>query len=141
MPGRETLVSRHSALDELKTIHMLEESIGPKSLRQLRRMVDDQEAKDLLEAVARDAGTTLRELDDVIHEWTAHAQPEKAQPALAPEELDLEEVLSSVIELKENESSLFRRAAEDAPTDEVRERLTKLASTAHETAERLKSLL
>lgn len=141
MPSREAVLARHGPLDELRTIQVLEESLGPKSIRRLRRYLEDRGQREVLDDVARDASATLRELDDVIHEWTSVGErPEEA--VVTPEEtLDVQDVLSSVIELKESEAQLFRRAAEDAPSEELRARLVKLASQAEEMAERLQSLL
>ena len=145
MPPRETSSSaatRRRELDELRTIQLLEETVGPKGLRQLRRAMKDEAGRRVLETVARQGVDDLRDLDEVLHEW-ARVVGEDGPPEapVGHEALPTEEVLRSVVELKESEAQMFRRSAETAPTDRIRTRLLNLAARQEAAAEKLKSLL
>jgi hypothetical protein len=140
MPPHETTITRESPLDQLRTIQLLEESLGPKSLRQLRSVLPDEASQRALEEVSRDSVDALRGLDDIIHEWTRHETGEKVRPAPTPA-LDYEEVLQSVIELKDSEAQMLKRAAETAPTDALAARLRELSGSAEDAAERLRGIL
>lgn len=137
---REATLPRTDRLDELKTIQLLEESVGPRSLRDLRTIVPGEDRQRVLSEVARDASDVLRQLDDLIHDWTLHTTPPERREKVTPG-LDREEILSSVIELKESEAQILRRAAETAPTDEIRERLNGLADRTETLASRLHGIV
>lgn len=142
--ARESLSpAAHKAreLDELKTIQLLEETIGPKSLRQLRHTWDEEEARRILDEVARTSATDLHEIDDVVHEWTRAVGEPVPRPITHEEHLDRSEILSSIVELKESEAQMMRRAAASAPDDGIRSRLLTLAARQESMAEKLRSIM
>lgn len=141
MPRESLTAPKRSDIDELKTIQMLEETIGPKTLRQLRFAFSDEASRRILESVARGASDDLRELDDLVLEWARVEGTPHASPPIHEEGLDRAEILSSIVELKESEAKMMRRAAEDAPSERLRERLLHLAARQEGAAEKLKSLL
>lgn len=133
-------MSARGPLPELETIQLLEETVGPKSLRNLRNAFTDETDRRLVESLARHHAEDLRELEDVLSAWrraAGGAAPEPRREAPAPER---DEILRSLVELKESEASILRRAAADAPADSLRERLLALAARAEGAAEKLKSL-
>lgn len=128
-------------LGELETIQLLEETVGPRSLRDLRAAFDDESERRIVESLARGAADDLRELDEVLHAWRRHAGTPQPAPRRETPVVDRSEILASLIELKESEASILRRAAEDAPAPALRDRLLALAARAESAGEKLKSLL
>ena len=110
-------------LNELRTIQYLEETVGPAGLRR------------------RAAGASL-ELESIIEDWSVilSNKPRKPKPT-QPGGLDTAEIVESFVEVKRSSAELLRRAAREAPSDRLRERLLALASEEDEAATTLSRLL
>lgn len=141
MKRNETTVQRERVLEQLRTIQLLEENLGPKGLLKLRGIARDADGLDVVDHLMARSQATLNELAEVIEDWSHHASPRAMPRAPKEERLDREEILQSYIELKEDESQILRRAAGEAPSDDLREKLEAMARREHENAEKLRSLL
>ncbi len=129
-------------LHELRTIQYLEETVGPTGLRRLADSLADEEHRSLIQTMRRRAASASMELESIIEDWSAVMQdaPRRPKP-LAPGGLDAREMLESFIEVKRSSAELLRRAARDAPTPRLRERLLMLADEEQKSADGLASLM
>lgn len=141
MKRNESAMHRERVLEQLRTIQLLEESLGPKGLLKLRGIARDADGLDLVDHLMARSQATLNELTEVIEEWGTAANPRLPVREAREERLDREEILQSYIELKEDEAQILKRAATEAPSEDIRERLEVMARREHENAEKLRSLL
>lgn len=137
----ELSASLGRTMNELRTIQYLEETVGPAGLRRLADALPDDDARSVVQALRRRAASASLELESIIEDWNALAanKPRKAKP-LAPGGLDAAEMLESFIEVKRASAELLRRAARDAPTPAIKERLLALAQEEDAAAESLTQL-
>lgn len=132
----ETVMSGTTALrtadpvDGLRTVHLIEDAIVQRGLRQLRGLLRDAEGRRLLDEMTVGAVASLHELDEIIGEWGG--RPESLFAPVA----DRAELLRSFVDLKESEALVLRRAAREAPAA-LRGRLERLADQAEDHARRL----
>ncbi|GEM_PF-5087917 len=128
-------------LNELRTIQYLEETVGPAGLRRLADALPDEEQRAMVQALRRRAASASLELESILEDWTAHLTeaPRKPKP-LAPGGLDAAEIVESFVEVKRASAELLRRAARDAPTPALKERLVSLADEEDAAAGKLQSL-
>ena len=138
----ELTPSMGKALNELRTIQFLEETVGPTGLRRLADALQDDAARQVVLALRRRAAHASLELESIIEDWNLAVadRPRKPQK-LAPGGLDLFELLESFVEVKRSSAELLRRAAKDAPTDAIRSRLAALAEEEDEAAVNLEGLM
>jgi rubrerythrin len=124
-----TLTPPHSrTLNELRTIQYLEETVGPAGLRRLADALHDDEARAVVQQLRRRAASASLELEALIEEWSQLTSNEPRRPKpLQPGGLDLAELIESFVEVKRSSAELLRRAAREAPSDTLRERLEALA--------------
>lgn len=133
--------SMGKALQELRTIQYLEETVGPTGLRRLADALPDSDAREVVLQLRRRAASASLELEGIIEEWNAAVSDRPRRPKqLAPGGLDLAELLESFVEVKRSSAELLRRAAHEAPTAGIRERLLALAQEEDAVAEKLQSL-
>ncbi|MEA3201907.1 MAG: hypothetical protein QOE90_3335 [Thermoplasmata archaeon] len=125
-------------LNELRTIQYLEETVGPAGLRRLADALPDETQRAMVQALRRRAASASLELEGILEDWTAHVSqvPRKPKP-LAPGGLDAAEIVESFVEVKRASAELLRRAARDAPTPSLQERLIALALEEEGAAEKL----
>lgn len=115
-------------LNELRTIQYLEETVGPAGLRRLADALPDDEQRAMVQGLRRRAASASLELESILEDWNAIVtnKPRRTKP-LAPGGLDAAEMVESFVEVKRASAELLRRAAKDAPTPKLRERLLTLA--------------
>lgn len=128
-------------LNELRTIQYLEETVGPAGLRRLADALEDEEARASIQALRRRAASASLELESIIEDWNAILtnKPRRAKP-LAPGGLDASEIIESFVEVKRSSAELLRRAARDAPTPRLKERLEALAAEEEQAADKLQAI-
>jgi predicted methyltransferase MtxX (methanogen marker protein 4) len=128
-------------LNELRTIQYLEETVGPAGLRRLADALPDDEQRTLVQGLRRRAASASLELESILEDWTSHLAeaPRKPKP-LAPGGLDAAEMVESFVEVKRASAELLRRAARDAPTATLKERLLSLADEEEAAAGKLQGL-
>lgn len=128
-------------LNELRTIQYLEETVGPAGLRRLANAIPDDERRTAVQGLRRRAASASLELESIIEDWTAVVsnRPRRTQP-LAPGGLDAAEMVESFVEVKRASGELLRRAARDAPTPRLKERLLALAEEEEGAAQTLASI-
>lgn len=129
------------ALNELRTIQYLEETVGPAGLRRLADALPDGAARsEVLELRRRSASASL-ELEAILEDWnaTVHGGPRRPKQ-LAPGGLDLAELLESFVEVKRSSAELLDRAAKEAPNAELHERLLALADEERAVADMLQRI-
>lgn len=128
-------------LNELRTIQYLEETVGPAGLRRLADSLPDEEQRQMVQSLRRRAASASLELESILEDWTAHLSqvPRKPKP-LAPGGLDAAEMVESFVEVKRASAELLRRAARDAPTQTLKERLISLADEEETAATKLTDL-
>lgn len=128
-------------LNELRTIQYLEETVGPAGLRRLADALQDDEQRSMVQTLRRRAASASLELESILEDWTTHLtdKPRKAKP-LAPGGLDTAEMVESFVEVKRASAELLRRAARDAPTPHLQERLLSLAQEEDAAAQKLQEL-
>lgn len=128
-------------LNELRTIQYLEETVGPAGLRRLADALPDDEQRSLVQGLRRRAASASLELESILEDWNAIVtnKPRRAKP-LAPGGLDAAEIVESFVEVKRASAELLRRAAKDAPTPRLRERLIALAEEEDGAATKLQEL-
>lgn len=128
-------------LNELRTIQYLEETVGPAGLRRLADALPDDEQRAAVQELRRRAASASLELESIIEDWS-HAVAGKPRKAKAPVAggLDMAEIVESFIEVKRSSAELLRRAARDAPSDRLRERLLALAKEEEEAAVSLEGI-
>lgn len=128
-------------LNELRTIQYLEETVGPAGLRRLADSLPDDQQRAMVQTLRRRAASASLELESILEDWTAHLTeaPRKPKP-LAPGGLDTAEMVESFVEVKRASAELLRRAARDAPTQELKERLLGLAQEEEAAAAKLQEL-
>lgn len=135
----ELTVGEERALEQLRTVQILEETISPRSLGRLETFLHE-ERPDLLARLEEDARLHRRILGDVLREWAAARAPRRAREE--PEaRLSREELLSGLAELKEGEAEVLRRAAAFAPRSDLRSTLERIAEREERTARELRGLL
>ncbi|HWH07775.1 MAG TPA: hypothetical protein VNX21_01160 [Candidatus Thermoplasmatota archaeon] len=129
------------ALSELRTIQYLEETVGPTGLRRLADALPDSEAREVVLQLRRRAASASLELEGIIEDWNAAVTERPRRPKqLAPDGLDVAELLESFVEVKRSSAELLRRAAREAPTPSIRERLMSLAAEEDQAAQKLLGL-
>lgn len=128
------------ALEQLRTVQLLESTVGPKSIRQLENVLAER-SRELLVRIEEDSRRHRALLETVITEWAALARPAAKQAPQPESRLSHEEMLSSFIELKESQAEVLRRAAASAPTDHIKQVLAQVADREEATATALKELL
>ena len=128
-------------LNELRTIQYLEETVGPAGLRRLADALPDEEQRAMVQTLRRRAASASLELESILEDWNAILtnKPRRAKP-LAPGGLDAAEIVDSFVEVKRASGELLRRAAKDAPTPRLRERLLSLAEEEENAAAKLTEL-
>lgn len=128
-------------LNELRTIQYLEETVGPAGLRRLADSLPDDEQRALVQGLRRRAASASLELESILEDWNAILtnKPRRAKP-LAPGGLDAAEMVDSFVEVKRASGELLRRAAKDAPTPKLKERLLNLADEEEGAAVKLQEL-
>lgn len=136
MPG--TSLRTEDPLDGLRTVHLIEDAIVQRGLRQLRGLLKDADGRRLLDELALSAVGSLNDLDDIVAGWSEERDGAPQRP-LAPDASDRAEILRSFVDLKESEAMVLRKAARDAP-ERFRARLEELAAQAEDQARRLKEL-
>ena len=129
-------------LNELRTIQYLEETVGPAGLRRLADALGDEDQRTAVHELRRRAASASLELEAIIEDWSHAVQgkPRKTKAA-APGGLDTSEIVESFVEVKRASAELLRRAARDAPSDRLRERLLLLAQEEEEAALKLQRIL
>ena len=133
--------SMGKALNELRTIQYLEETVGPTGLRRLADALPDSDAREVVLQLRRRAASASLELEGIIEDWNAAVTDRPRRPKqLAPGGLDVAEILESFVEVKRSSAELLRRAAREAPTPQIRERLIALAKDEDSAAEKLQGL-
>jgi hypothetical protein len=130
------------SLEQLRTVQLLETTIGPQTVRQLESILAERSTT-LLNQIEEDRRRNRALLEVVIDEWARLGQP---QPAPAPEptqpgRLSREEVLSGFIDLKRSQADVLRGALENAPTDRLRALLEEIIQREEATADALRALL
>lgn len=130
--------SAGKTLNELRTIQYLEETVGPSGLRRLADALQDEEVRSTIQGLRRRAASASMELESIIEDWSAVLTntPRKPKP-LQPGGLDAAEIVESFVEVKRASAELLRRAARDAPTSGLKERLSILAEDEETAAEKL----
>ena len=125
-------------LNELRTIQYLEETVGPSGLRRLADALPDESTRATVQDLRRRAAGASLELESIIEDWNAFLTntPRKPKP-LQPGGLDAAEMVESFVEVKRASAELLRRAARDAPTPRLQERLHSLAREEEAAAEAL----
>jgi hypothetical protein len=128
-------------LNELRTIQYLEETVGPAGLRRLADALPDDAQRSMVQGLRRRAASASLELESILEDWTSHLTeaPRKPKP-LAPGGLDAAEMVESFVEVKRASAELLRRAARDAPTQAIKERLLSLADEEESAAGKLQDL-
>lgn len=137
----ELSASAGRALHELRTIQYLEETVGPAGLRRLADALGDDEHRATVQNLRRRAASTSLELESIIEDWNAIVtnSPRRPTPA-AVGGLDSAEIVESFVEVKRASAELLRRAAKDAPTPRIKERLLALAEEEDFAAQKLLGL-
>lgn len=141
MKRKEAVVQKERVLEQLRTIQLLEENLGPKGLLKLRGMAQDPEGLDIVDHLMARSQATLNELREVIDDWQSMHTPSAPVKQPKEERLDREEIIQSYIELKEDASQILQRAASEAPNREIRDKLETMARREHDNAEKLRQLL
>lgn len=136
----ELEVADERALEQLRTVQLLEETIGPRTIRQLGAVLSDRSSETLVR-IEEDARRHRAVLEEVIREWAHLARPRREEAPAAEHHLSEQEILESFIELKQSQADVLRRAASAAPNDDLRERLEEVAAREEDTVERLRKLL
>lgn len=128
-------------LNELRTIQYLEETVGPAGLRRLADALPDEDQRSTVQGLRRRAASASLELESIIEDWNAilSNKPRRPKP-LAPGGLDTAELVESFVEVKRSSAELLRRAARDAPTPRLRERLLQLADEEDQAAMKLEGI-
>lgn len=133
-----TSLRTEDPLDGLRTVHLIEDAIVQRGLRQLRGLLKDADGRKLLDELALSAVGSLNDLDDIVAGWSEERDGAPKRP-LVPDASDRAEILRSFVDLKESEAMVLRKAARDAPP-RFRERLERLAEQAEDQARRLGEL-
>ncbi|HWG91608.1 MAG TPA: hypothetical protein VNZ52_12235 [Candidatus Thermoplasmatota archaeon] len=141
MRRKEASIQKERVLEQLRTIQLLEENLGPKGLLKLRGISQDAEGLDVIDHLMARSQATLNELREVIDDWSSVTSNMPVQKAPKEQRLDREEVLQSYIELKEDAAQILSRAASEAPNRDIQLRLETLARRELENAEKLRTLL
>ena len=128
-------------LNELRTIQYLEETVGPAGLRRLADALQNDEHRSTVQDLRRRAASASLELESIIEDWSHHVggKPRKTK-APAPGGLDMAEIVESFVEVKRSSAELLRRAARDAPSERLRERLLALAEEEEQAAVKLSDI-
>lgn len=130
------------ALNELRTIQYLEETVGPAGLRRLADALPDDAQREVVQNIRRRAASASFELENILEEWNHHLSGKPRRPTPHPVGgLDTAEILESFIEVKRSSAELLRRSAKEAPTERLRERLLDLAAEEENAAAKLEGLL
>ncbi|HLE97074.1 MAG TPA: hypothetical protein VI997_06865 [Candidatus Thermoplasmatota archaeon] len=137
--ARDALARVDDPLDGLRTVHLIEEALVQRGLRQLRELLKDAEGRRILDDISANALSSIHDLEEILAAWTASRGTTPVRSATVPEP-DRGEILRSFIDLKETESAVLRRASKDAPP-EHRAALARLADAAERHAEGLARLL
>lgn len=128
-------------LNELRTIQYLEETVGPAGLRRLADALPDEDQRATVQNLRRRAASASLELESIIEDWNSFLSNKPRRPkALAPGGLDTAEIVESFMEVKRSSAELLRRAARDAPTTRLRERLLLLAEEEDQAAVKLQEM-
>lgn len=129
------------ALHELRTIQYLEETVGPAGLRRLADALADEEKRSLVQSLRRRAAGASLELESIIEDWSAAVSNTPRRPRRLEEGgLDIDEIIDTFIEVKQDTSDLLRRVAREAPTPVISERLMTLAQEEAAAVENLRML-
>lgn len=136
----ELAVADERALEQLRTVQLLETTVGPRSIRQLHNVLTER-SRELLVKIEEDARRHRAVLETVIQEWGAHARTQTPGPREPETRLTHEEILESFVELKAAQAEVLRRAAQGAPSEHLREMLEDVARREDETAQALRELL
>lgn len=136
--ARDAVARQEDPIEGLRTVHLIEEAIIQRGLRQLKDLLRDPEGRRLLDDITVNAVGSVHELEEILREWTAQREGAPARPAAIPQP-DRAELLRSFVELKESEAVVLRRAARAAP-EALQPRLEDLAEQAEDHAERLKGI-
>ncbi len=136
MPTR-TALRGEDPIEGLRTVHLIEDAIVQRGLRQLRFLLQDADGRRLLDEITMSAVGSISELEDIVQAWDRERHGEVAPVPTPP--VDRDDVLRSFVDLKESEALVLRRAAREAP-EAIRPRLAKLAEKAEDHARRLKQL-
>lgn len=137
--ARDALARVDDPLDGLRTVHLIEEALVQRGLRQLRELLKDPDGRRILDDISASALASVHELEDILAAWSASRGGPSKVARVVPEP-DRGEILRSFIDLKETEAAVLRRAAKDAP-EEHRDALERLADAAARHAEGLSRLL
>lgn len=129
------------ALNELRTIQYLEETVGPAGLRRLADALPDEDQREVVLNLRRRAASASFELESILEDWNRHltGKPRHAVPP-APGGLDANDIIESFIEVKRSSAELLRRAAREAPNEKLRQRLLTLAEEEANAAEKLERI-
>lgn len=138
---RELSPALGRTLNELRTIQYLEETVGPAGLRRLADALQDDDQRAMVQTLRRRAASASLELESILEDWTSHLtdKPRRVKP-LAPGGLDAADMVESFVEVKRASAELLRRAARDAPTPQIQERLLSLAEEEEGAAQKLADL-
>lgn len=136
MPG--TSLRTEDPLDGLRTVHLIEDAIVQRGLRQLRGLLKDEKGRKLLDELALSAVGSLNDLDDIVASWSEERDGAPQRP-IEPDAGDRAEILRSFVDLKESEAMVLRKAAREAPPA-LGDRLERLAAQAEGQAKRLGEL-
>lgn len=129
-------------LNELRTIQYLEETVGPAGLRRLADALPDEDHRAAVQELRRRAASASLELESIIEDWSAAATNKPRKPRAAePGGLETGEIVESFVEVKRASAELLRRAAKDAPSERLRERLLTLATEEEHAADRLREII
>lgn len=130
------------ALNELRTIQYLEETVGPAGLRRLADALHDEDQREMVQGLRRRAASASFELENILEEWNRHITGKPRQPTKPRAGgLDTAEIVESFIEVKRSSAELLRRAAKSAPSERLRERLLSLAEEEDHAADKLQALV
>ena len=136
----ELSASLGRTLNELRTIQYLEETVGPAGLRRLADALHDEDHRAAVQELRRRAASASLELESIIEDWSAAAANRPRKPKPPTGGLEAGEIVESFIEVKRASGELLRRAAKDAPTERLRERLLALAQEEEEAALKLQRI-
>jgi hypothetical protein len=137
---REAVVTEERALEELRTLLVLEEGLGPRAFRRLRDAAGTEEGRRVVDAMIA-AGQEMRhDIEDILRAWHRREPLEEGEPS-SKRGLPPEEIVASFVELKNDEAEILERAAERAPAPQIASRLREMAARQRAVAERVKGLL
>ncbi len=112
--------------------------MAPKTFKRLRALLAEGD-RGTLDDIASASPRTLLRLDQLLRDWDAKTGAPAPKPHPA-EDLDLNELIASLAELKRSEAAILDRAASAAPERAIADELASLAEEERALAVKLESL-